>query len=131
MKKLSILLFLLFHLITYSQKTTSYKNIGVIFPKDYDSYLFDNSERFTPTSNEIKELEFLLNKNIKAINTNKFTPLIHKNLDKYNRQYIGFFNEKGERIIYINFLWRENYTSEKNGKPNGMMSQMEAVIIGI
>ncbi|MRX68445.1 hypothetical protein SAMN06265349_101540 [Flavobacterium resistens] len=108
MKKICILLFLFFHLITYSQKIVSFKNIGVIFPKDYDCYFFDNLKRFTPTANEINELEILLNKNIEVINTNKFTPLIHENLNNYNRQYIGIFNEKGEKVIYINFLWREN-----------------------
>ncbi|WP_139260413.1 hypothetical protein [Flavobacterium defluvii] len=65
-------------------------------------------KRFTPTSNEINELEILLGKNIEIINTNKFNPLIHKNLNNYNRQYFGIFNEKGQKIIYVNFLWREN-----------------------
>ncbi|HEY1193539.1 hypothetical protein [Flavobacterium sp.] len=111
MKKLSVLLFLIFHIITYSQKVTSFKNIGVIFPKDYDCYLFDN--RFTPTSTEINELEILLNKNIEAINTSKFKPLIHKNLKKYKRQYIGFYNEKGEKIIYVNFLWNKDLNSSE------------------
>lgn len=116
MKKLTILLFLILHLTTYSQKTTLYKDKGVIFPNDYNFYLFDNLKRFTPTSNEINELEILLTKNIEIINTNKFNPLIHKNLDNYNRQYFGIFNEKGERVIYINFLWRENENKSFNRK---------------
>ncbi|RED26770.1 hypothetical protein BD847_0695 [Flavobacterium cutihirudinis] len=108
MKKLTIFFFLIVHLITYSQKTILFDDKGVIFPKDCDCYLFDNLKRFTPTSDEVTELEISLNENIEIINTNKFKPLIHKNLNNYNRQYIGFFNDKGEKIIYINFLWREN-----------------------
>lgn len=117
MKKLLALLFIVFHLTIYSQKTTSFRDIGVIFPKEYDCYLFDNPDRFTPTSNDINELEILLNKNIEVINTNKFKPLIHKNLNNYYRQYIGFYNEKGEKIIHVNFLWKEDvHSSEEKWK---------------
>ncbi|WP_343617787.1 hypothetical protein [Flavobacterium sp.] len=111
MRKLGIFLLLMFNLVTYSQKVISIKDNGVIFSKNYNYYLFDNLDRFTPTSNEINKLEILLNKNIRVINTNKFEPSIHENLNNYNRQYIGFYNEKREKVIYINFLWRENRNS--------------------
>ncbi|UWY26763.1 hypothetical protein N4T20_13650 [Flavobacterium sp. TR2] len=108
MKKPIIVFFLLLQQLSYSQKVVSYKNIGVIFSEKYDCYLFTNFKRFTPNQDEINQFETLLNKNIQNININKFKPLIHENLNNYNRQYIGIFNEKGEKIIHINFFWRED-----------------------
>lgn len=35
-------------------------------------------------------------------------PIIYKNFDKYVRQYYGIYNEKGEKILMVDFLWRED-----------------------
>ena len=49
---------------------------------------------------------------LKQINYQKsdqFGPIIHENLPKYRRQYVGNINKKGQKIIWINFLWtKEN-----------------------
>ena len=87
---------------------------GAIFPSTYQMPYRSNSPedlRFTPTSEEIALLEKQLKKEIKAINKDKrnqgpnFGPIIHRNLNKYVRQYIGFITPEGDRIIYVNFLW--------------------------
>jgi hypothetical protein len=41
------------------------------------------------------------------------SPIIHKNLKKYKRQYFGYINEKGEKILYINSLWKKNEKETK------------------
>ena len=95
------------------------KFTGVIFPANYDlSGIFGTQNRFTPTELEIAELEMILKAQIAELNKNRFSqknkynrknrcPTIDKNLKKYVRQYAGFYNEKGERIIYINCIWHK------------------------
>ncbi len=75
---------------------------GVIFTKDYDSgaYINKRNKEFTPTINEIILAEKLLYKNLDTIN-NKWASSVHKNLKTYLRQYFGYINVNGERIIYI------------------------------
>lgn len=34
-------------------------------------------------------------------------PIIYQNFDKYVRQYYGTYNKKGQKILEVNFLWRE------------------------
>lgn len=97
-----------------------FKNSGVIFSADYKYYSFDNLKRFTPSFSEISELEILLSRHIKKINSNRLNQgnqsLIHRNLKKYKRQYIGYFDEKGERVIYVKFLWKGYQYFDDNGK---------------
>lgn len=116
MKKIVIPLFLILFQLTFSQKVIPFKNKGVVFSKEYQYYLFDTLKRFTPNIAEIRELEALLSKNIEEINTSNFKPLIHKNLNTYKRQYIGLLNEKNEKIIYINLLWKGYKSHTRDGK---------------
>jgi len=79
-------------------------------------------------------METQLRKDIRDINKNKpnqgkdHVPVIHRNLNKYVRQYIGFIDEDGQRVIHVNFFWNhyslweisvdlQNLTTD--GKPNG------------
>jgi hypothetical protein len=110
MKRILSLVILFFCQYATSQTVIPFEKKGVIFYDKYEFYMFNDLKRFTPSLFEIKELERLLSQQIKFINQNKpnqnHQPLIHRNLGKYKRQYIGFYNEIGERIIYINFLWK-------------------------
>jgi hypothetical protein len=56
------------------------------------------------------EAEIILSKEIKANNKRKLNqirpyPDIGKNLKKYFRQYVGFINYKGEKLIHFNCSW--------------------------
>ena len=101
---------------TGKSENTSYQNTyiktnnfeGVIFSKDY--FTFIGGERFTPTMSDIDLIEKILRKEIKEINVNRPNqigncPIIHKKLKKYKRQYFGYFDTNGDRIIFINCFW--------------------------
>ena len=82
---------------------------GVIFSEEYQMPYVDNptSEfRFTPSIEEIELAEKILKEQLpninKGLNQGKnLGPNINKKLSKYQRQYIGFITEDGERHIYI------------------------------
>jgi hypothetical protein len=82
---------------------------------------------FTPTSEEIDSLEAKIEVRLTELKTTKtdleFPTFIIDNLKDYKRQYFGYVNEKGERIIYFNFFhnsgnvygWREGEVVIKDG----------------
>lgn len=78
-----------------------------IFP----SYYFDliGGQRFTPTRQDIDKAEFALLTDLKTLNKDLInqtsTPVIHKNLKKYKRQYFGYIDQNGDRILLINCFW--------------------------
>ena len=131
MKKLLFILPLLLFLKVSAQKIKSIERLsdhssyvkgnnfeGVIFSENYFQQSSDTAEtkikRFTPTVEDIILAERIL---IKKGNdtTNKGDILyIFNNLKKYHRQYIGYFNNKGERMIYVNcFQLDKDQLSEK------------------
>ena len=117
MKNLLLIILTLNFGLTFSQniELINSRNFkGAIFPKTYDIPLTENpsiEKRFTPTKEEIVELENQLRSQIKKINKNKpnqgkhYGPIIHKRLKKYDRQYIGFIDQYGQRVIHANFIW--------------------------
>ncbi|WP_460556851.1 hypothetical protein [Hymenobacter daeguensis] len=88
---------------------------GTIFTKKYPFQLLfvpgiDSIEIFTPSLEEVEIAENLLRQQLKTINklrTNQqaANPVLHRNLPKYFRQYVGFTDNNGDRIIHINFHW--------------------------
>ena len=95
-----------------------YKKLdGIVLTKDYEIFFPGEykGNRFTPTYDEIVKSETLLKTKIKDINTPEMInqggncPIIHKNLKNYFRQYSGNYNDKGEKIVNINFIW-DKYT---------------------
>lgn len=91
---------------------------GVIFSADYELPLFDETlkGRFTPTVDEVKRLEKELKARIKEINKSRsnqgrhYGPIVDKKLGRYIRQYVGFINDKGEKVIYVGLHWnRRDY----------------------
>ena len=92
---------------------------GTIFKSSYpQDKLFissvDSINRFTPTENEIKLAETILKQQIEKLNNPRINQFgkkqyIDKNLNKYFRQYVGFINDKGHKLIHINFYW-DKYT---------------------
>ena len=85
-----------------------------IFPANYIDMI--PGERFTPTKQDIDKAEVALNRDLKTLNRQNLnqtsTPVIHKKLRKYKRQYFGYIDKNGERILLINCFWDKD--SEKN-----------------
>ncbi len=85
---------------------------GYVFPKEYSSnlmHLEDLKERFTPSDSDITKAEVTLIGQIKTINKSRLNqsgscPIIDQNLPKYKRQYIGYINQNGDKVIWINFI---------------------------
>lgn len=86
--------------------------LTVAFPASYEiPYQVSNhDQRFTPSVNEIDLAEKILIEQLRGLNQNRFNqgigcPAIDKKLNKYARQYVGYINKEGERIIWINAVW--------------------------
>lgn len=101
------------------------KSECAIFSKEYNlpNSKLSIEKRFTPSKKEIKLFENQLHKEFKKFKKNNprqrnsKKQLIYKNLKKYNRQYLGIINESGNKIIFINFLWKKyNSLDSKVGK---------------
>ncbi|OWP85578.1 hypothetical protein BWK60_13375 [Flavobacterium covae] len=93
---------------------------GYIFNEKHFVFMsIENQEkRYTPTKNEIYDIEDLLKKEISCMNKNlinqpKGFPKIHRKMGKYIRQYVGFINKSNEKVIWINFIWKDNYTKKQ------------------
>lgn len=86
---------------------------GTIFTHSYSQPLFSSFEgrpRFTPSKEDIALAEAVLRAQIRKVNDRHLNQLgrrqyIENNLDNYFRQYVGFFNEQGERVVYMNSHW--------------------------
>jgi hypothetical protein len=81
-----------------------------IFPANYFGLI--PGKRITPTKQEIDKAEIALQNSLKIINkqlvNQSSTPIIHKNLKKYKRQYFGYTDKNGDRILLINCFWSRN-----------------------
>jgi hypothetical protein len=89
----------------------------------YQGYIFHSSHfvfksikrqstRFTSSTADVEKAEWILRQKLKQINEKKVNqiptcPIIHENLTKYCRQYVGFMNAKGQKVIWINCLWNK------------------------
>ena len=87
---------------------------GTIFKDSYQdlfvSPVSSHAKRFTPTNEDILLAETILKEQIEKVNTPRINQLkpsqyIDKNINKYFRQYLGYYNENGNRIIHINLAW--------------------------
>jgi hypothetical protein len=133
MKRLLLLLFILFAISSSAQKILKFDKLsstsvyvkgndfeGVVFAKnkslDIDTGIVPPSKRFTPNSEDILLGEKLLHTDMDTCNNSwKEAKYVHRMLRKYIRQYIGYVNEKGEHIIYINAFIREpDFISKKD-----------------
>ena len=85
--------------------------IGYVIPKDNFVEYFDFhalKTRITPTQEQIKRVETILKDSVEQV-VGGLGPNIKKRiLGRYHRQYIGFVNNKGETIIYINLVKAPN-----------------------
>lgn len=103
-------------------------DICFIEGKGFKGYVFGKDEivlvsikqqksRCTPSKEDILKVEQLLKAKLELANKDLENqlgnyPVIHEKLKKYLRQYVGFVNSKGEKVIWVNFLWNKDLTEK-------------------
>ena len=117
--------YILFALILiFLENISAQKNLQLIQVDHYKTKKFDivifpaNSLdlipgiRFTPTRQEIDSAESTLHIELKNLNkplvNQSATPIIHKKLNKYKRQYFGYIDQNGDKILLINCFWAKD-----------------------
>jgi hypothetical protein len=80
---------------------------------DVDFTIENQDGRYTPTEEDIAEAERLIQKRIAYvnryhINQEGLCPVIDEHMRRYERQYVGFTDITGCRIVWANFVWDEN-----------------------
>jgi len=121
MKRIPIIIFLtLVATLLMGQSNKDSINVDHYKTKEFDCAIFPSSSqlgfgnviRFTPTREEIIKAELKLKTQLKKLNKKKLnqssTPIIDKNLSKYFRQYFGYIDNNGNKILFINCLWLED-----------------------
>jgi len=93
---------------------------GWSFHQDWEvDFTVENQDgRFTPTDAELAEAERLIQKRIAYVNREHYNqqgmcPVIDEHMRMYRRQYVGFTNDRGDHIVWVNFLWDDNLTDER------------------
>jgi hypothetical protein len=93
---------------TYLIRAKHYQ--GVIFPASYTTNI-DQKNRFTPVKGEINAAENELSKLWDKVNLHSRGTDTHDILDavtpyfsNYKRQYYGYINNQGQKIVYIHLL---------------------------
>lgn len=87
---------------------------GYIFSSDHFVFVDVKGQRYRPDEKDINAAERLLKENLKSVNTplinqdSKGCPVIHKNIKKYVRQYVGVINENGDKVLWVNFVWKSD-----------------------
>ncbi len=92
---------------------------GYVFNKDWEvDVMVENQDgRFTPEDIDIATAEMLMQKKLPFLNRfhehqEGMCPVIDEFLDRYTRQYVGFTDIRGFRIVWINFVWDEKMTKQ-------------------
>jgi hypothetical protein len=105
---------------------------GVIFKEDGECFMcLQDKERFTPTIDDIQKAERILKDNLEKANESRMNqvdncPVIHKKLKSYRRQYFGYIDSSGDKIIYTTFNWdRESFPSRLLNGYNKVFGQYE------
>jgi hypothetical protein len=111
--------------IIKAEKVSGYSThiIGDTFEGAIFSSELQNVSHFIPSNTEVVLAESLLPKllnSIKPINTygNEHNTIIRKNLRNYYRQYFGYIDKNGDKIIYIRFLFKYNGFVQRDNRKN-------------
>ena len=109
--------------VLFSQNSEYFKGrgyYGYAFNKDVlmVGSIENQKERYTPTKQDIKLCEEILKSHIDQYlsNLNMCTSISRKTLKKYARQYVGFINKDGDIIIWINMLYKGEFTKSELSK---------------
>ena len=91
------------------------KSIGEVFTENFETDEIDKSlERFTPTIDEINQAENILKLDFKKSNKNTEGRFISRNLNDYKRQYLGFINSTGDKMLHISFYLNKNRKNQND-----------------
>jgi hypothetical protein len=105
---------------------------GVIFSKDYHFKIappeLDTADRrFTPDTSQIiaAEKDMRLNMEMAERKVKKPTKdiVIHDKLNYYLRQYFGYINQKQEKVIFINCIWKKDI--DRMAKEKAVLPQFD------
>lgn len=96
-----------------------YENYHFLF-SEFEGVILTNSflrdSKFTPSVSDIIELESKLDKGLQKIKKRQGwteeVELIRKKLNSYTRQYEGFIDKRGRKIIYVNFITEDGMFTE-------------------
>ena len=131
MKNLILPLFLFFVLSASAQKIIKFEKVtdhsthiigddfeGIIFDDNYFQNPKDTTEtkikRVTPSNEDIFLTESILKDQARNTQHKGDKKYIFSNLKKYRRQYLGYFNKNGEKLIYVNcFPTDEDWALQK------------------
>ena len=82
--------------------------------KIYSQEVDEKFERFTPTRDEIKIADSLIQFHVTEKAREYSWAEKISNYSSYYRQYVGYINGKGEKILFINGFckWESNWRSE-------------------
>ncbi len=84
---------------------------AAIFPAESKNLFLPGEQRFTPSKKDVDEAEESLLQQLPELNNDHMnqddTPVIEKNLKKYRRQYFGYIDRNGKKILYINAFWKK------------------------
>ena len=92
---------------------------GYVFNKDWEvDVLVENQDgRFTPEDIDIAKAEKLMQKKLAFLNREHenqegMCPIIDEHITKYTRQYVGFTDINGFKIIWINAVWDDKVSKQ-------------------
>jgi hypothetical protein len=84
---------------------------AAIFPASTKDVL-PGAQRFTPSKDDVDRAEEALIQQLPELNNDHQnqddTPVIEKNLKKYRRQYFGYIDQNGKKILFINAFWKKD-----------------------
>ena len=97
----TLLLFILTNNTTTAQTKLNTWNYYIL----NEEYLYKNNNAFTLSKQELETINLKLNHTIEKYNQNiEIANYEIINLNEYNRQYLPYINNKGEKIVWINCL---------------------------
>lgn len=89
-------------------------SIGEVFNENFESNAIENSlKRFTPTIEEVNLAEHILRLGLKKLKS-KDGRFISRNLKDYKRQYLGYINSDGDKMLHISFYLDKNSKKQDN-----------------
>lgn len=92
---------------------------GYVFNKDWEvDFTVENQDgRFTPDDIDIAKAEKLMQRKLAYLNRNHENqegrcPIIDEHITRYTRQYVGFTDVNGAKIIWINAVWDDKVAKQ-------------------
>ena len=110
MKYILMVLLLFVFNVGYAQTVANHYQTAkfdvAIFPKDFPDAMNIFVTAYTPTTAEVDSMEMALYKYLRRIRrklkSNPSQINVYKNFKDYRRQYFGFKNDAGEKLLFIN-----------------------------